>query len=393
MLNLLSRKKTSPIALDVGSDGVKMMQLANIGGEIRVVASARQRFERGLPEDADARTQKIAEIIHALCKDSSFRGRHVVSCLPARDLSIKNVRIARRNGPDMDEAVLEEASERFSFDVTPDQLRFINAGPVKDGTETRDEIIMIATPAEAVRQHLSLLKQAGLVCDCIDSEPTALFRTYGRRLRRQSDSETVSTTIDVGAGGTRLVVAKGRHILFLKRIDIGGDALNEAVAQQLTLSNDEAADLRYRLIQELSDGGQKTTRRDSTQPVNLDDSSQTYWAVYDGMREKALSLAREISLCLRYCSVTFRGLRMDEATIAGGQAYDTALVELFNEHVGCRCEVGRPLQGIDVSSSELQSERRGALAEWSVCAGLALRGLEMARGTQESTDAQYRLSA
>ncbi|MFP4053667.1 MAG: hypothetical protein ACLFV7_07380, partial [Phycisphaerae bacterium] len=161
MLNLLSRKKTSPIALDLGADGVKMMQLADVGGEIRVVASARQRFDRGLPEEPDVRTEKVAEIIRNLCKDGAFRGRHVVSCLPARDLSIKNVRLARRNGPDMDQAVLEEACERFSFDVTSDQLRYINAGAVKDGTETRDEIIMIATPAEAVRQHLSLLKQAG----------------------------------------------------------------------------------------------------------------------------------------------------------------------------------------------------------------------------------------
>jgi type IV pilus assembly protein PilM len=392
MLDFLTRKKVSPIALDLGSTGVRLMQLVRDGDEIRVTASAQGRLEGPLPDDAGQRREVLAAKITSLLKDAPFRGRSVVSALPSSGIHIKNVRLARQEPDQLDETVLAEASERFSFSVGPDELRYINAGAVKDGTEVRDEIVMIATPADVVEDHLATLRLAKLTPECIETELTALFRAYERRLRRRSDSETVTTTIDVGESSTRLVVAKGRHILFLKRIDIGGADLDEAVSQQLNLSVDEAHDLRHQLMSEPD-----RTRNERGGAIDLneemDEASQTYWAVYDGMREKAISLAREISLCLRYCSVTFRGLRMDDITITGGQANDKALVEVFAEHVGGRCEVGRPLQGIDVSSSGLQAERRGALSEWSVCTGLAVRGLELSETAREHAHAQHRLSA
>jgi type IV pilus assembly protein PilM len=391
MLDFLTKRKVSPIAVDLGSTGVRLMQLVRDGEEIRVTASAQGRLDGPAPDDPSQRRQAIAELVTSLLKDAPFRGRSVVSALPSSGINIKNVRLARQEPNHLDEAVLAEACERFPFQIGLDELRYINAGSVKDGTEVRDEIVMIATPSDVVEDHLATLKLAKLRPECIETEPTALFRAYERRLRRRSDSETVTTTIDVGESSTRLVVAKGRQILFLKRIDIGGADLDEAVAQQLNLSVDEAHELRVQLMSE-PDRPRKD-RGTITLTEEEDEASQTYWAVYDGMREKAISLAREISLCLRYCSVTFRGLRMDDITIAGGQAHDQALIEVFAEHVGGRCEVGRPLQGIDVSSSGLQAERRGTLSEWSVCTGLAIRGLELYETPREQGHAQHRLSA
>ncbi len=391
MLDFLTKRKVSPIALDLGSTAVRLMQIMRDGDDLRVTASAEGRLDGPLPEDPNQRREALAAKISSLLKDAPFRGRSVLSALPSHGIHIKNIRLARQDSEAMDEAVLAEAAERFSFAIGPDQLRYINAGAVKDGTEVRDEIVMIATPADVVEEHLAILRAARLTPECIETEPTALFRAYERRLRRRSDAETVTVTIDVGESSTRLVVAKGRHILFLKRIDIGGADLDEAVSQQLNLTVDEAHELRHQLM---SKGDQpRPQRRTIDLDGEKDEASQTYWAVYDGMREKAISLAREISLCLRYCSVTFRGLRMDDITLAGGQAHDEALVEVFTEHVGGRCEVGRPLQGIDVSSSELQAERRGSLSEWSVCTGLAVRGLELFETPREHGHAQHRLSA
>ena len=113
----------------------------------------------------------------------------------------------------------------------------------------------------------------------------------------------------------------------------------------------------------------------------------------DAIRGDVEELAREIALCLRYCSVTFRGLRPKEVTLTGGQAYDSAMVRLLSEQLGVPCEVGQPLKGIDMSAVDLGGDRRGMFAEWGVCAGLAFLAGECERTSRKSNHEGNRLSA
>jgi type IV pilus assembly protein PilM len=266
--------------------------------------------------------------------------------------------------------------------VGPDQLNFLRAGQVRQGTETNDEIIMLAAPAETIENHLDLLDKVSLIPEAIDAEPVALFRTFERFLRRRSDEESVSVIVDVGFSGTRVVVAQGRNVVFIKNIDIGGRKLTDAVAGQLNLTYAEAAELRIRNMCE--DRRPQTEHGDAekaeTEPC---DRSSLEWTIHDAVRGQVESLSREISLCLRYCAVTFRGPRPKEVILAGGEAYDKTLVSLFDENLGAACRVGQPLRGIDTSGVSLGSDRRGSGSEWAMCIGLAIRGADMGRSLQE----------
>ena len=105
------------------------------------------------------------------------------------------------------------------------------------------------------------------------------------------------------------------------------------------------------------------------------------------------AMAREVALCLRYCAVTFRGLRPTSVTITGGQAYDPSVVKVLGEQLSIECVVGQPLRGIDVSSVPLGGNRRGKLAEWALCAGMAIRGVDFEEAVRETSDGLDRLSA
>ena len=118
------------------------------------------------------------------------------------------------------------------------------------------------------------------------------------------------------------------------------------------------------------------------------------WTLHDAVRAEIEMLGKEIALCLRYCSVTFRGLRPEEITLTGGQAHDPAVVNLLSEHLNLPCRVGLPLKGIDLSSVDLGSDRRATLAEWALCAGLAARNTQIPALAHEDRDGQQdRLSA
>jgi type IV pilus assembly protein PilM len=79
-------------------------------------------------------------------------------------------------------------------------------------------------------------------------------------------------------------------------------------------------------------------------------------------------LAHELSLCIRYHSVTFRGQPLVQGVIGGGEA-TTQLVENLSARINLKCELGDPLRNYD---SAADVPRR---PQWDIAAGLALRDL------------------
>lgn len=383
MLGILSSSGSWPIGVDLGADSVKLMQLRNSGGMLSVSACARGRLPKSV-SDGDELHAHRARILRELLQQGGFRGRRAVMALSCEDLHLKMLRLPQMPDTELAQAVRWEAAEQFSFDPMPDQLSFINAGSVRVGEEMRNEIIMMVASPEAVRERVRLADEVGLRLENIDAEPLALFRTFERMLKRQEDAQAVTVLVDLGRRGTRVIVARGRDVIFIKNIDIGGRDLVRTVAEQLNLSEVEADELRLKVMRENAEAGENestATQRESIQ-----------WTVFDTVRGKVEELAHEIMLCLRYCAVTFRGLRPREVLLTGGEAYDPALVNLLGEHISTECALGRPLRFMDLSRVSLDSDRRGVLCEWGVCAGLALR--HYAKQTQsEGDDAEHRLSA
>ncbi|MDY6913936.1 MAG: pilus assembly protein PilM [Planctomycetota bacterium] len=396
MLNMFHTRKW-PIALDIGSDSVKLLQMQRVGSTVMVSACGRWQAPTPAEADAEHRRKLIATAVRDILRSEAFSGRDVISSLSCSQLNIKNVRLPHMPESELAEAVKWEAEERLNLNREADELNYLNAGQVRQGNETRDEIIMLAATSEVVNDHLGLLSEIGLRPKHIDAEPVALFRSFERFLRRRADEQAVSVIADVGQSATRLVVARGRQIIFIKHIGIGGRTFSEAAAKQLNLSFKEACDLRGRIMQDCTEQTYGGRRRDDesapTPQAVAREASSINWTVYDAVRGEVEALAREIALCLRYCSVTFRGLRPEQITATGGQAYDPAVVKLLAEHLNIPCVMGQPLKGIDVSGVDLGGDRRSMMAEWAVCAGLAMQNANVDYEVQEDEDGESRLSA
>ncbi len=371
--------KTPPIGLDIGIDGIRMLQLDAIGKAVSAVAAARWKFPDAAVFDPQLRRTHAVDAVRQMLADGDFRGRKVVTCLGGDDLIIKQARLPRLSDSERRAAVQWEANDRFGFQVSPELLHHVVAGEVRVGNEIRDELILLGATDEAVDSHVAMLGEMGVTPVCIDAEPAGLFRPFERFLRRGGDVNTASILVDIGAAHTWVVFARGRKVGFLKSIDIGGRHFSEAVAEQLHMEYSEAVELRRQTAADCDDADGK--------------GAQVRRAVFDAIRPVAEDLTREISLCLRYCSVTFRGSRPERVTVVGSQAHDPTLLELMNEYISVECELGRPLRGVDLSQVELGGDHRGPLSEWSVAAGLALREVLANQERREKKHEPDRLSA
>jgi len=355
-----------PIGLDVGTTAVRVVQLGGSERDLRVVDAARFVIPLEVKDDATQRRKLVMENIRRLVKERRFRGRDAVMALSAREMAIRNIRMPRMPEEELVTAVNWEAQNKFPFDTATAVIQHLMAGQVRHGDQVLDEIILFAAPRVEVDEKIQLACETGLHLVSLDAEPCAVFRGFERFLRRRDDEETVRVFADIGAD-TTVVITRGRDIVFVKTIPIGGAVFNRAVADSLELAPAEAEALRRRIGRRLAQGADQGPEAD-----------RAARAVADAIRPHLEDLADEVGLCLRYYGVTFRGPRPGSILFTGGEAHDPSIPAMLGERLGMGIEIGDPFRAVRTDHLDPVLDRRAVRAEWATAFGLSLKGFHLA---------------
>lgn len=366
----LKTRGLRPIGLDIGHSSIKMIQLAFNGEQPIVHAADTIRLASGINGDVEKRRAFIVSCIKQMLARGNFQGKNVVSCLPNDKLKITSLRLAEAEMGDIEQALQKEVSHRFGLSPDRDLINYLVAGSIRQGDEIRKELILFAADDETIKQHINMLEQARLRPVAIDTVPCALFRSFERLLRRQEDKEHTSVFVDLGSRFTTVVFGCGGEISFVKQMPLGGQKFDHEIAAKLGVSTEAAQTLRQNLRREKS--GAQTDPQDDKNSNDTDEL--THQAVVDAISAVAEELAREISLCFRYYTVTFRGKRVDRAVFTGGEAHEDILLDVLRRRLPVEIEVAQPLKGFDMTDVKTDVCKRGSLCDWAVAVGLSLKG-------------------
>ena len=361
MFEFLLKSKAQPIGLDIGHSVIKMIQLSQQDQMISVEAAEEESLDRRLMPGTEKWRQQVAALIREMYARGEFKGHEVVSCLPGDSLKIKSLRLDADWAEAVEDTMKTEVARRFGLDAERDEIRYLVAGNAYQGEEIKSEVIFLGIEQEQLKRHIELIELAGLTPVSVDTVPGALFRCFKTMLRRREDQELVSVFVDLGSQFTTVIIGRGQEIAFVKQIPIAGDELDEQVSSRLGIPIAEAVALRDRLR--------------NTQTEHVD--AETKRAVIDAMSGSIENLAHEISLCFRYYAVTFRGQRPTKAAFAGGEAYESALIDALRKHLGVSIRLAEPLRGFDLTRANFNRRPNPQMCEWAIAVGLALKGLEL----------------
>jgi type IV pilus assembly protein PilM len=355
----LTRTQVQPIGLDLGLDSIKMLQLEVVADKtLSVLAAAKQSLTAEVREQPELQIAASMDVVRQMLRNNNFTGRRVVAALPRYMIHTKNIRLPMMPPAELASAVEFESRNIFSFDMDRTVVRYLPTGEVRHGADSRLEVIVVAVKQKDIDGFVEQLHGTGCILESLDFEPSAIYRGVERFIRRREDENEVHVIAEIGARRTQVIIGKGRDISFFKPIEIGSRHFHEAVATKLQISNEEARSLRRRLTDAVESA-----------PLQNDSVRQ---AVHDATRSTIEELAREISLCLRYYSVTFRGQRPTKVRLLGGESADPQLLAALGSVLPVPVEAGRPLASVDTSRMK-QSDRRGYMGEWAVAFGLALK--------------------
>ncbi len=356
-----------PIGIDLGASGARLLQFSRSGGRLKIAAAARVEAESENPTD-EGRFSALEMVLERKIHAGDFRGRACVIGLDDRLLRVRSIRFPAMTDAETEQSIRVDAASRLGFARDESiEVGWTRAGQIQQGDEQREEIILTGIRTEHAERIIDMAIGAGLEPMALEPNFVATARAFARRRRRAADQEVAQVVVDLGRRTTNVIAMRGETLCFYKQIDWGSERLDRAAAERLDMDPATVGEIRR---QRLRRSGEDNAESPLDERVDR--------AIFDAVRPLLNEIAHEITLCVRYFLVTFRGAKPDSILLSGGDATEPRLADIVTELSGIPTRIGRPLEGIDLGPTSLPMNRRGPLCEWATAAGLSLRAEQRA---------------
>ena len=349
------RGKTLPIGLDVGSSTVKMAQLRCADGEVELLAAESAPLAPACRTDRAKRLNELTRVIRRILKGGAFKNRRCVLSLPADETFVQHLKLPKSEPAEVNLTIRRELAGKLAYPVEEAIVRHIVAGEVQGEGGARQETIVVATRRVRLEAYVAAARRAKLDVAGVNVASCAIVECFARLFRRTSDASRTILYVDVGAATTQVVLSHGQRIVFARDLAIGGDQLDQVVAEGLGIPLDDAHTMRVKAMQ-----------------GPLDE-------VIEAELERLLAaplrrLTDELTQCLRYYESVFRGRGIERVIFLGGQAYDKRLCQWVAQRLNLPAQVGDPLvrvrrgEGVSITALNHRQPQPG----WAVAVGLSL---------------------
>jgi Tfp pilus assembly PilM family ATPase len=296
------------------------------------------------------------------------------------------MQLSKADGADLREQVLAQIPLQLHCDPSSIVHRFLDVTPPG---ATRPEVIVMAVSRELVTRLMRAITDAKLEPVGMHSEFLAALAAYEHIHRRAEDIAVNTMYVDLGADTTTVSISHGRTLAFVRTIDIGGAALDQAIVAANGCSIVEARRLRSEPQPSVSAGRTMAERADPRRTGEFDERRAGQAApglaspgdraarpVYGGvdLTESVAMIADEVRMCVRFHAAQFPQHKVDRVIFLGGESRHAAICAQIAAAVRLSWQVADPFARVSrtgqerVRGVEFTSPQPG----WAVALGLCL---------------------
>lgn len=245
--------------IDVGSHSLHLACLrAENGGEpawLTATAPAPGPWTDGRPADGGlaAAVRSAAGSLRGVRWGTRLRPTQAAVSLPSRALVVKAVKLPALNPAELRAALcleIERLRPAVPAETVADWLPLAVPAASRESGDAQGCLLLTAR-LSAVKAVAAAARGARMRPAAVEPEPAVLFRLL-RLLAAPTDrgEDPARVLIDLGAGGTRLVVARSDALLLFREIPVGGRDLTAALAEARQVPPEEAEALKCTAYQE-----------------------------------------------------------------------------------------------------------------------------------------------
>jgi len=358
----LTRGKPLHIGLDLGPERLNLVQMKQVAGKPMLHALASLPYP--CPRDElFAQPQLLRALLKTAFAEQPFKGRQVVSNLPAEKVKIMTMSYRRAEGQSAEQAIVAELRERFKGELDNLVVDFTLLR-LADPDAGQQEALVVMAPREQVMKHLNLLTASGLEVLALDIGPAALARLVVHVGAQQTPGFPLlpnALLINFGAESSFLTVIWGRRLMLDRAVEFSENRIFKRLKQVLDMPQDLAQRLLYPPLAEPQDT-----------PAAPDESEQM---LADVLHPELTLLLQEVNKTLVYMASRTRGKSVDVIFLTGPLARYSRLVRSLSTQLGVPIRQLNPVLEFTENKPPLALRELGSLSGMALTTGLALRGV------------------
>lgn len=395
----LTRKKYSPIGLDLGRTAIRGVQLLTHGQSVHVHTALELTCDDELiyepiidtdtedPQTQDQDNQtKPPDQLKRLIDQGGFVGRDVVLHCPADKLDLRPIEIPA--GPEglPREAILGvlrlKIADYLPFPVEQAVFDyFLMSHDIDRGHLT---VMAISAHSTWIETRIKMVESIGLCCVAVDALPCALARLTTDQKTEPSNDENESeeenaprrgnvltAMLDIGLSGSTLIVQNDRHPLFCRRFHLGGSQLTDALAQRLALEFKQAE--RLKLAYGLDSRSRRLRTGDDAQTTdnsNDTDSDEIAKTIYAALGPDLNEYVEGLLRSLNYVIAEHNGAGLNKIVLCGSAGHTRNLNQFLQSQFNVPVEiVSHPLL---TEISDQLPRTRAQQGSWATALSLAM---------------------
>jgi len=219
------KKNSYLIGVDLGSDCVKLAQLANGTEQTHLIAGVCV----SRPADVTAGTARwqrwAIDAMRESTANGRFKSKEVVAALPASEVFIDHLRWPKKFDGKIEDAIFAKIKQKLPFE--PIQKNTL----IKYIPAEQDNVIVLAAERTVIDRHLAIYERAGLAIKSIGVWPLALANCYAQFFgRRKTDLDAIVLLLDIQPDCTHVVISRHKNPLYACYVPIGSRQFKDEAA-------------------------------------------------------------------------------------------------------------------------------------------------------------------
>jgi type IV pilus assembly protein PilM len=383
----------SYLGVDIGSSGIKLVELGDDKGRPRLVTYGyTERSADIVRVDSKENKELVIELLKLLLKKTQASSKKVIGALPSYAVFSSIIDLPAMPRKELAEAVQWEAKkfvpmpieemildwrelepevarrlEGYSFRSGGTLPRSRNGGKAESmtgstvpgalqgtsktspslpqGKGSGTKILITAAPKALVQRTIEIFKAVGLELSILETETFALLRSV------VGNDQSPVMLVDFSARVTDLSIVVAGTPLITRSMDIGGELITKTIAQTLNIDIDRAEQFKQ-------DIGVMASARDGSQ-------------IHKTIEFAVTSLINEIRHMLNVYQ-SQQGQPIEKIVLAGGSAFLPHLPEYMSQQLSLKVVIGDPWSRV-MYPVELKPVLEELGPRFAIATGLAMR--------------------
>ena len=354
--------------------GIDLEQASIAGAQIRTTRQGRVLTNvgvRALPEglvfegevvDVDG----LAAELKSFWKESGFAGKKFALGVANQKIVVRTMEFPLIDEKELRAAIEFQAQEAIPIPVEDAILdhQVLSTVPGEDGSG-RQKVLIVAAQSDMISQFVEVARKAGLTVDGIDLQAFALMRAVAPTISLVDEGgpapETALALVNMASGITNLVVAAAGMPQFTRVMNLGCEALVNALVADRGVSRDEADRLRLNVGLSGPEPAYGDLEEDAIAQIHtvLDAATETF--------------ADEIRRSIDYYHSQQLGGQIEHVLLTGEGALTRNMRQYLEQALHVSVARGDPLLHVDENKSQIVEPDITAVApRLAIAVGLAL---------------------